>query len=59
MSLNSDILDEDPESLAIEADEQINYEPDTESNVVALEPLIITVGRKKRKDAVRSMQDPT
>lgn len=53
MSINEDLLNEDPDSLVIEADESIQYEPDTESNVVATEPLIVTIGRKKRKDALK------
>lgn len=51
--INEDLLNEDPESLAIEADETVEYDPGTESSVVAIEPLIITVGRKKRKDALK------
>lgn len=53
--LNQQILNEDPDSLAIEADEDVQYDPNEESAVVATEPLIITLGRKKRKDAVREM----
>mgnify|MGYP000898371147 CR=1 FL=1 len=54
-NINEELLDEDPESLAVEADEDIQYEPDTDSNVVAVEPKIISVGRGKRKDALRNL----
>lgn len=57
MDVNKEVLDEDPESLAIEADETIQYDPFEDSNVVAVEPIIVTLGRKKRKDAVRKMQE--
>ena len=55
MSDNEDILAYDPDSMSIEADDTAQYEPDSESQVVAIEPLIITVGRKKRRDALREM----
>lgn len=54
MSLNEDILAEDPESQAVEADEEVIYEPESESNVVAIEPLIITVGRSERKKFLKN-----
>ena len=57
MDINKQILDEDPESLAIEADENIMYDPNEDSNVVAVEPIVITLGRKIRKDAVRKLQE--
>lgn len=52
------ILEPDDESLAIEVDEDIQYDPGEESSVVALEPMIITLGRKKRKDALMSDLQP-
>lgn len=57
--LNKKLLDEDPESQAIDADEDAYYtpEPDKDSAVVIQEPKIITVGRKKRKDALRNMSN--
>ena len=56
-TLNEELLSEDPNSQAVEADENVYYtpEPDQESGVVVTEPDIITIGRKLRKDAVRSV----
>lgn len=53
--LNKQILDADPESFAVEADDDIQYDPNEQSNVVAVEPMIITVGRKRRRDALRHL----
>lgn len=57
MNQNEQLLSEDPNSQALEADEGAYYtpEPDTESGVVVTEPEIITIGRKLRKDAVRNL----
>lgn len=52
--LNEDILNEDPDSLAVEADESLEYEPESTSNVVAVEPLIITKGRADRKKFLKN-----
>jgi len=54
MSVNEDLLAEDPDSMAIEADDTAQYDPNEESNVVATEPLIITVGRSKRKKFLKN-----
>lgn len=56
MSINEDLLNEDPDSLAIEADETVQYEPDTDSQVVAVEPLIITKGRATRRKYLKNEQ---
>lgn len=53
MSLNEQLLSEDPDSLAIEAEEDAFYSPDQESSVVVTEPDIIPIGRGKRKEALR------
>lgn len=50
------LIEDDPESLAIEVDDVVQYDPEEESNVVVTEPKIITLGRKKRHDALRKMQ---
>ena len=55
-SLNEQLLDDDPESQAIEADDTAQYEPDTDSQVVATEPPIIAIGRGKRRAALREVQ---
>lgn len=58
MDINKEVLDDDPDSLAIEADETIQYDPtDTESGVVAVEPIVVTLGRKKRHDALRKERE--
>lgn len=56
-NLNEELLAEDPDSLAVEADEEVAYEPkpDPEAGVVVTEPMIITIGRVKRKNALRSL----
>lgn len=51
--INRELLDEDPNSLVVETDDEAVYEPHTESSVVAVEPMIITIGRQKRKQAVK------
>lgn len=53
-NINEEILDEDPESLVVEADEDTQYEPDTDSNVVIVEPLVITKGRAIRKKFLKN-----
>jgi len=53
-SLNEQLLGEDPDSLAVEADDDAFYSPDqSESGVVVTEPEIITIGRGLRKTALR------
>lgn len=56
-NLNEELLSEDPDSLAIEADEESVYDPtpDPDSHVVVTEPKIISVGRSRRKDALRNL----
>lgn len=53
MSLNDELLNEDPKSLAVEADEDSFYAPDQDSSVVVTEPEIISIGRGKRKEAIK------
>lgn len=55
-NLNEDLLSVDPESQAIEVSDDVQYEPETESQVVATEPPIISIGRGKRTDALRNMR---
>lgn len=54
-SLNEELLAEDPDSLSVEADDDdAFYAPDqSESAVVVTEPEIITIGRGRRKEAIR------
>lgn len=52
-NINDELLSEDPESLAIEADDDAYYSPDQGSSVVVTEPEIITIGRGKRKEALK------
>lgn len=54
-NLNEELLSEDPDSLAVEADDDAYYEPypDEESSVVVTEPDIITIGRGLRKTALK------
>ncbi len=55
--MKSDPTDIDLEKdLAVEADDDSYYDPDENSNVVTLEPKIITIGRKEKR-AVQKMQD--
>ena len=54
-NLNEQLLSDDPDSLAVEVDEEVFYtpEPDGESSVVVTEPDIIPIGRGLRKEALR------
>ena len=52
--INDELLSEDPNSLAVEADEDAQYEPETDSQVVTTEPKIISVGRAKRKKFLKN-----
>ena len=56
-NLNEQLLSDDPDSLAVEADDNAYYQPipDEDSGVVAIEPDIITLGRKARRDVVRKL----
>lgn len=58
-TLNEDLLAEDPNSSAVEADDDAYYEPypDEESAVVVTEPEIITIGRGLRKTALKKERD--
>lgn len=53
-----DLIDDDPNAQAIEADDEAYYEPYGEgSGVVVIEPEVISVGRGKRHVALRKMQE--
>lgn len=53
-NLNEELLSEDPDSLAVEADEDAFYEPfQNDGSVVVTEPEIITIGRGRRKVALK------
>lgn len=57
-NLNEDLLSDDPDSLAIEADDedlQFTPNPDENSGVVSVEPYIISVKRAERRRAVRAL----
>lgn len=54
---NEDLLTVHPDDLAVEADEEIQYDPHDQSNVVIVEPTIITLGRSKRAAALRQLRD--
>lgn len=56
-SLNEELLSEDPDSLAVEADDDAYYDPDQSDNVVVTEPDIITIGRGRRKVALKKERD--
>lgn len=58
---NEEILSDDPASMAVEAEEPLEYtpEPTDSDGVVVVEPKIITIGRKKRRREMRDMQNPT
>jgi hypothetical protein len=53
--INDDLLSVDPESQAVEVDDDVQYEPDTTSQVVATEPPIISIGRGKRSEHLRHL----
>jgi hypothetical protein len=59
MNLNEELLSEDPDSQAVEVDDDAYYEPfpDEASGVVVTEPDIITIGRGLRKDALKKERD--
>lgn len=55
--LEDKLLNEDPDSQAIEADDDAYYSPDQDNeSVVVTEPEIITIGRGVRKSEMRKMQ---
>jgi hypothetical protein len=56
--INEQLLDDDPESQAVEADlddVQFAPEPSEDDQVIAIEPEIISIGRGKRKKALREL----
>ena len=53
--LNDDLLNVDPESQAVEVDSDVQFDPDTTSQVVATEPPIIAIGRGKRSEYLRHL----
>lgn len=55
MSLNEDLLNEDPDSYAVEADDDAYYSPypEKDDSVIVTEPEIISVGRGLRKIALK------
>jgi hypothetical protein len=57
MSLNDDLLNEDPDSQAVEADDDAYYSPYQSTSVVVTEPEIITIGRGLRKDALKKERE--
>lgn len=60
MSINEDLLSEDPDSFAVEADDedlQFTPEPDESSGVVSVEPAIISIKRGERKQALRQVPE--
>jgi hypothetical protein len=58
-NLNEELLSEDPDSLSVEADDDAFYAPDQSDSVVVTEPEIITIGRGKRKTALKKERDGT
>lgn len=52
-----DLLDESEESQAFEAEDEPIFDPLTieESNVVSVEPPLIMIGRKRRRDDLRRL----
>lgn len=52
-----DLLDDDEDSQVFDADEELEFtpRPDENAGVVAAEPPIISIGRKNRKDVMRSL----
>jgi hypothetical protein len=43
--------------VTVEVSDDVQYEPETESQVVATEPPIISIGRGKRIDALRTVRE--
>lgn len=57
---NEDILTVHDEDQAVEADTDAQYTPDPDSNVVVIEPPVVTIGRAKRRAALRNLpQEPS
>lgn len=54
-----ELLDESEDSQAFEADDEPTFDPLTieDSNVVAVEPPLIAIGRKRRKDDLRRLSE--
>lgn len=56
---NEEILSDAPDSGAIDASDTVYYSPDPDSQVVAVEPPIISIARAKRKHELRKMRSET
>jgi len=57
---HDELLEDADDSQAVEADiDNVEFlpEPDADSGVVAVEPMIITIGRGKRKRVLRNMSE--
>jgi hypothetical protein len=57
MSINEELLNVDPDSQAVEVSDDVQFDPNPTNQVVATEPPIISIGRGKRIEALRTMQD--
>lgn len=53
---NKDLLSVHPDDLAVEVDENPRYNPSEDSNVVVLEPTIISIGRANHVKDLRTVQ---
>lgn len=53
----SDLLDEN--SQVVETEEETDYSADTDSSVVVVEPMIVTIGRKNQRAALARKQLPS
>ena len=53
--IDEELLSVDPDSQAVEVDDDVQFDPDTTSPVVATEPPIISIGRGKRSEYLRSV----
>lgn len=54
---NEDLLTVHEDDQAIEADEEVQYNPHEQSNVVVVEPPIIAIGRGKRARELRQQRN--
>lgn len=53
---NEDLLTVHPEDLAVVIDEDPSYNPHEESNVVVIEPPVISIGRAQHVKDLRKMR---
>lgn len=53
----NDPTEPDADGLAVDADENVTYEPESDSSVVAEEPKIIQVGRSEKKRYLRKLPE--